>query len=339
MDSSQQQVLTIAFMNIRGQTGLPLSKQLQIEDFISQHNLDILHLQEINICDDSFSECNLISSAYNIFSNNCLSKYGTASLVKSDLPVDNILCDTNGRTIVFNINNITFANVYLHSGSDGLSRSSRENHCSEVLPQLLLNRKDHGCIGGDFNNIINKLDATINPESKISPSLRRLVNTFELNDSFRVCHPTLPTFSRYYEGGRSGEGASRLDRCYHWGEIKIVNSKYVNVAFLHHLTHIVSVSLPDPINVILSTRTKPLFKVKQEVSRDPIFQERLQNSMTGWLEVRELGLDVIPWWENMVKPGIKKLAIQRSKEINKEKRLEINLLLLRQAYLAGNLHL
>ena len=35
----------------------------------------------------------------------------------------------------------------------------------------------------------------------------------------------------------------------------------------------------------------------------------------------------------MVKPGIKKLAINRGKEINKEKRSELNLLLLRQCYL------
>ena len=43
------------------------------------------------------------------------------------------------------------------------------------------------------------------------------------------------------------------------------------------------------------------------------------------------------WWELIVKPGIKKLAIQRSKEINREKRGQLNLLLLRQSYLARKL--
>ena len=39
----------------------------------------------------------------------------------------------------------------------------------------------------------------------------------------------------------------------------------------------------------------------------------------------------------MVKPGIKQLAIQRSKEINHNRRSEINLYLLRQAYLTKKL--
>ena len=38
-------------------------------------------------------------------------------------------------------------------------------------------------------------------------------------------------------------------------------------------------------------------------------------------------------WELIVKPGVKKIAMDRSKEINKDKRGVLNLLLLRQAYL------
>jgi exonuclease III len=285
MDPTKQEFLTIAYMNIRGQTGLSLSKQLQIQDFISQNKIDILHLQEIDICDDTFTECKTICSAFNIFSNNSLNKYGTASLVKSDLPVENVLCDTNGRALVFNINNLTFANIYLKSGSDGPSRAARENYCAEIVPQLLLNRKDHGCLGGDFNCIINKADATRNPESKISPSLKRLVNTFEFQDSFRELHPSLAMFSRYYANDRFGEGASRIDRNYHWAQLKIIDAKYVSVAFSDHMSHVVTISLPDPLSVILSPRTRPLFKVKPDVVKDPLFRERLQDSMTGWLEV------------------------------------------------------
>ena len=59
--------------------------------------------------------------------------------------------------------------------------------------------------------------------------------------------------------------------------------------------------------------------------------------MKDWQEIKDLGLGVLKWWEMLVKPGIKKLAIQRSKELNWEKRGELNLLLLRQAYLAKKL--
>ena len=39
---------------------------------------------------------------------------------------------------------------------------------------------------------------------------------------------------------------------------------------------------------------------------------------------------ILQWWEMLVKPGIKRLCIQRSKELGKAKREELNLLLLRQ---------
>ena len=54
----------IAYMNIRGQTGLSLEKQLQIENFLLQNDIDILHCQEINIEEDTFHECKVISSSY-----------------------------------------------------------------------------------------------------------------------------------------------------------------------------------------------------------------------------------------------------------------------------------
>ena len=68
--------LTTPFIYIRGQTGLTISKQFQIEQFIRDNNLDVLHLQESNIEEDTFSECNLITSNYNIIVNNNQNKSG-----------------------------------------------------------------------------------------------------------------------------------------------------------------------------------------------------------------------------------------------------------------------
>ena len=56
MDPTNQ--INIAFINIRGQTGLNLAKQVQLEDFIKQNRIDILHLQESNIEENTFSDCN-----------------------------------------------------------------------------------------------------------------------------------------------------------------------------------------------------------------------------------------------------------------------------------------
>ena len=170
----ENSVLKIAYMNIHGQSNIPTVKQLQIQDFIKYNKIDILHLQEIEIGDETFAECDFISSSYNVIPNNSENKYGTASLVRSDLDFKNVRCDTSGRAIVFDIGNVSFGNFYAHSGTDGASRTSRESFCGETIPNLFLNCQPSGCLGGDFNMIIDKKDATIHPEAKMSPSFKLL---------------------------------------------------------------------------------------------------------------------------------------------------------------------
>ena len=324
-------------MNTRGQTGLTSAKQSQIESFLIKEKLDILNLQEIHISDDSFSTCNAICSSFNILSNNAISKYGTATIINSDLQAKNIRLDTNGRAIVFDIGPLTLGNLYLPSGTDANSKSSRENYFSETIPQLLLNRQDAGIIGGDMNCILTKLDCTHHPASKMSPSLARLTQIFDMKDSYRSLYPTNKIFSHYYHTVQLGQGATRIDRSYNWGELTIVDVRYVPVAFSDHMAYVVTISLPEPSSRLISPRSRPLFKITPEVIYDELFQECLKDSMADWQEVRELGLDVLLWWEVMVKPGIKKLALQRSKELNKDKKGVLNLLLIRQAYLGKKL--
>ena len=69
------------------------------------------------------------------------------------------------------------------------------------------------------------------------------------------------------------------------------------------------------------------------IVRDKVFQARLTNSMKEWEEVKAFGVPILTWWEVIVKPGIKKIAIERSKEINKERKAYLNLLMMRQCYL------
>ena len=79
-------VLIQAYLNIHGQTGLPVTKQKQIEDFMRRNQIDILHCQEIHIDEESFSQCNFITSNYNIIQNNALNKYGKATIVQNIYP-------------------------------------------------------------------------------------------------------------------------------------------------------------------------------------------------------------------------------------------------------------
>ena len=107
--------ISIAYINCVGQSKFPIAKQLEIQSFISAQNLDIIHLQECKIDEDSFANCGFVSSNFNIFSNNKPdeSYFGTASLVRSDLDVSNIHKDDDGHVIVFDAAGCTWANFYL----------------------------------------------------------------------------------------------------------------------------------------------------------------------------------------------------------------------------------
>ena len=275
---------------------------------------------------------------YVILQNNCLSQYGTSSLVKSDFVVENIRCDSEGRVLVFDVGQITFSNLYFHSGTNATARAGRERICSEVLPNLLINSKENGCAGGDHNCITDKKDATKFPEAKMSKCLQRLVKINSWKDSFRTLHPTTPKYSRYYENSRA-EGASIIDRCYHFGNLVVEQAIYVPLAFSDHFAHVVEFLVPDSFAQVISPKCRPSFRVKAEVIRDNVFKERLAAAVQGWERVRsfQTGSGILSWWEHLVKPGIRKLALDRNKEMNICRKEVLNLLLIRQAYLTRKL--
>ena len=213
-------------------------------------------------------------------------------------------------------------------------RSNRESYFSETIPQILVNAKPSGCISGDFNCIIEKQDATRNPEVKTSPSLKRLTKTFSWKDSFRQLFPYTPSYSRYYGHDRFGDGATRIDRTYHYGNLAVIEAYYVAAAFSDHLGHIVKYKIPDNFECLKSPKSRPLFKANPDIVKDKIFQARLMDNFTLWSEVKQnLGLDILTWWEEFVKPNIKRLLIQRGKEVARDRRGLLNFLLIRQAYL------
>ena len=271
--------------------------------------------------------------SFHRISNNAENGYGVCSIVRNEFSLHSIQIDTYGRSLSFDIENVTFSNVYLPSGTDQKTRALRENYISETLPNLLINRKSSGLVGGDWNSIIDKKDCTRHPDQKMSPSLKRLVNIFNWKDSFRSLYPDNNTYSRYYSLSNSGEGATRIDRCYHYGVIQVTQVSYVSVAFSDHMSQIVEINLPEYMTRSVGPKSRPLFKVKQNIASDLTFKERLKEEMIKWKKVRELGVSTLTWWEDLVKPGIRKLAINRGKEINKERRGKLNLLMLRQAYL------
>ena len=163
-----------------------------------------------------------------------------------------------------------------------------------MLPQLLTNTRNTGCIGGDWNCILDKSDATSHPEAKISNSLKRVVRTFDMYDSFRTLHPKIKAYSRYYDDARC-QGATRIDRQYHWGNVTIKEAKYLPLSFSDHHGLVVKIFLPDPMGRILCPKGRPSFRLKEDVIMDTQFQGSLHEAMLGWRRVHSFVTDTLLW--------------------------------------------
>ena len=131
--------------------------------------------------------------------------------------------------------------------------------------------------------------------------------------------------------------SSRIDRCYHWGDLTAVEAEYHSISFSDHLSQRLVYTLPSPLDRKIAPKPSPQFKIPPEVVNDSKFTELLQVKLDIWNQVLEAGADPMTWWQHLVKKGILQLARERKREMNKERRGLLNLLLVRQAYLASKL--
>ena len=169
-------------------------KQKQIEDFISSYRIDILACQEINIDNESFSQCRQISQNYTTIQNNAMNRYGTAFIISNQVEFDNLQCDTEGRIMSINVGSSTIFNGYLHSGNDRVMKGNREHAISETIPNMLQNSCENGLFLADWNCITDNKDATRNQNDKMSPSLKRLISTVVrcVSENLSPCSYILP---------------------------------------------------------------------------------------------------------------------------------------------------
>ena len=205
--------MKVSFINTYGQSGLSNQKLLELENFIEFHRIDIVCLQETDIQENTFSGCNILNRFAPIINNN-KSGYGTCTLVRKTFKYENVVKDSEGRLISIDIENMSFVNVYLHSGTDQASKNEREDYISNI-PNLLLYKKRDGIFGGDMNSIVDKKDALNYPEQKTSKCFKKLINLYKMSDSYRHLYPHSKQFSRYYVW-KGKESATRIDRCYTW---------------------------------------------------------------------------------------------------------------------------
>ena len=324
--------LKIGFINIYGQTGFRSNKVLELDNFINHHKLDVICLQETDIDQNTFSECNILRR-FSLIINNSSTGYGTCILVRKDLSVDNIIKDSDGRFISADVDKISIVNLYLPSGTDQNSKSKREDMIDNI-PNLLLYKQHNGVCGGDFNSIVDKKDSLIHPDQKMSKCLGKLVKLYGLKDAFRALYPHSRQYSRYYIS-KGVQGATRIDRCYTWGELGVEDAVYTPISFSDHLAHIVTLKTKNKASSE-NPRRKMIYKIKHNLVEDRTFLEKIREAYPHWLRLKE-GLSPTFWWENVFKKEVKRIAVLREKEMNSQKCRELAALQLKLSYYLGKL--
>ena len=133
---------------------------------------------------------------------------------------------------------------------------------------------------------------TKNPEIKMSPCLFQFTRTLDLTDDYRRLHPLDKAMSHYYT--KNGEqGGIGIDQSYSYGQIIAVTAFLCPVSFSDHHTLVLSFEFPSNINISLSPKVNPLFKIQPWVFKDPTFQARLSEEIKYWSLVTDANMPIL----------------------------------------------
>ena len=162
------------------------NKQKLLHNFITQHKLEIIYLQEHNIREDG--KIDFLERFYYIIMNKSVNmRGGTCILIKRTLnctiEMTELSADSRIISAICNIQNrkIHLLNVYAHSGSN--FHTARENLFEQELPYYLRHNTSNALMGGDFNSVLSLNDISNRKSDHLSKSLLKIIRQSKLLDA------------------------------------------------------------------------------------------------------------------------------------------------------------
>jgi hypothetical protein len=143
---------------------------------------------------------------------------GTAIVGRSEIHLTNITTLPSERAIAVEYIGIRLINVYAPSGT--AKRKEKEHFYNTELPYLLRAAPETMILGGDFNFILDPVDATGHFQN--SRPLAELVHALALKGTWQQ-NPAKPTFTHH-----SPSGATRIDRLYTSQDLMAKKEKNLN---------------------------------------------------------------------------------------------------------------
>jgi len=147
-------------------------KMVKLEDFVHQHEIDFLFLQEVT--QPRFDNLR----GYTAYTNIGANRRGTAILAREHLPLTRTVSLPSGRGIAVSFQGVWLVNIYAPSGAE--KRQEREDFFNLELPYLLIDTLTTLIMGDDYNCVLAKTDAT--GHFNFSRALNTLISGYDLVD-------------------------------------------------------------------------------------------------------------------------------------------------------------
>ncbi|XP_077970555.1 uncharacterized protein LOC120327674 isoform X2 [Styela clava] len=176
---------------------------------------------------------------------------------------------------------------------------------------------------GDFNITIDPNNDKRPSNSKhpfLQNTLKKIVQNFHLEDTFRATNPKVKEFTFHH-----ALGAARLDRIY-ISNLTIVDKAYhLSISWADHDAAVLEINLKS-----IEKRGPGMWRNNTGHYNDKIFLQEFEDHWRKWITLKEyMNCNWIEWWIN-IKTRIKKLLIKfgarvRRRKKEEKERLEIQL--------------
>ena len=299
--------LKIATLNINGIN--ENTKQIKLVEYLKQNSINIAAIQEHNI--KLISKLEYLNKYYHILINNSiLLKGGTLILLDRRLPISigRVYLHPTSRICTVHITlfdvKLYIVNVYAPSGKQ--KEKEREHFFSNELTRLLVTNTDNLILTGDWNSVLLKRDTTNLQNTSLSKSLKNIVTSFKFKDIYADTRFE-PEFT-YYKNNY----AARLDRIYlHKLFDCISDVKTISASFSDHLCVCVSLNISPQIKI-----GKPMWKMNTSLLTVQLIKHNFKTLWAHLQNKKRLYHSSSLWWEELVKPNIKKYFAIQGKEVN-----------------------
>ncbi len=291
------------------------SSRIGLIDVLKRNQPHVLCLQEVNIPQVELQDL-VDPLKYTCFTNSIENGRGTAILWRKCLNVCGSTAVVINRIAVIELEEYLFVNVYAPSGrAKRMERAELFAH--DLNPFLASRAKKQIILCGDFNSVLENIDAANNPQQKKSKELKSLVSSSKLVDSYRYFYPHLPGFTFI-----RNNAASRLDYIFvpESDKSKILDVNIVPVPSSDHVAVCVDLLLDKNSAVNKTIHNMNYWKLNNEILCHSDFEENFQVLYSRLLNKKDNYSKVTKWWENYAKPEMIRFLKTFSKNLAAERK-------------------